>query len=547
MRRLIATFELVGPLLMVLAIGLANPAQAQRATLTGKVTDAESGEALPGANVVVVSSDIETGAATKTDGQFVVRNLPPGTYKVTVSYIGYETKVLDNVTVSAGETKNIAVSLGVTGIEFNAIAVSASRREEKTLDAPASITVLEAREIQTEVAPSSSALLRNVTGIDMASTGVDRKEIVLRGFNNAFSGAAYVLTDYRQAAVASLGVNVHSIMPNMSVDLDRVEIVRGPGSALYGAGVDAGVIHYLTKDPFAFPGTTVSVGGGERSTFAGQFRHAGVVSDRVGYKITGQFTRADDFELNPNDPLDAQQLANDAKDPNTGQPLNPRNYDYKKFNINGELEYRFSDKTTLSINGGFSSLDAIVLTGIGTVQADNFGYTYVQARLRSGNFFAQTYLNRNDVGDSFVYGTGTPLVDNSTLFNIQTQYEFNFAQGKENLVVGFDYDRTTPKTGGTIYGRNEDRDLISEPGFYAQSATKISDQLDFIFGGRADFNNIQDEFQLSPRVALVYKPTPQHSLRLTYNRAFASPGNNSNFLDIVAREPDATLPIRIRG
>jgi len=503
---------------------------AQSTKLSGTVTDAESGEALPGANVIVSNVENQTGAATNVDGFFQVRNMVPGVYTVDISYIGYKRKIVTEVTVAAGEEKSLDAALAITGIAINPIAVSASRRAEKTMEAPASISVLEAREITTEVGTSSSSILRNVTGVDVSTTGVDRKEIVLRGFNNAFSGATYVLTDYRQAASPSIGVNLHSTMPNMTIDLDKVEIVRGPGSALYGAGVDAGVVHYLTKDPFNYPGTSVNFTLGERETLAGQFRHAASVG-KLGYKITGQYAQANDFRLNPNNSLDQAQLASDAID-GDGAPLNPRNNDFQKVNVNAMLQYRLDDKTSLTSQVGFSQLDATVLSGIGTLQADGFGYSYGQLRLQSGSFFAQAYINRNDAGDSFVYGTGQNVIDNSTLVNLQAQYDLELMDGKEQIIFGVDYDRTTPDTEGTIYGRNEGNDLISETGAYAQSLTKLNSVFNLTLGLRGDYNNVQEKVQISPRLALVAKPNAQNSFRASYNRAFSSPGNNSLFLDI---------------
>jgi iron complex outermembrane receptor protein len=523
-----------------LLLGIGNSLTiAQTGALRGKVTDAKTGEALPQANVVVTAPNVATGAAATMSGEYEVKALAAGTYTVSASYIGYDKLVVENVEVKADEVKELNLALEPSLVLLNPTVVSASRREEKALNAPAAISVLEATEIRQAVSPSSQMILANTIGVDMAKTGIDREEIVLRGFNNAFSGACYVLTDYRQAAVASLGVNLHSVMPNVALDLERVEVVRGPGSALYGAGVDAGVIHYITKNPFTYPGTTVSVGGGERGSTYASFRQAGALSDKWGYKITGQYAKADDWQLNPNDPLDAQQLASDRGI--------KRKYDYLKYNFNGNLEYRLSDRTSLTASGGISSLDATVLSGIGTVQADGFGYTYGQLRLRSGSFFAQTYLNRNNGGDSFVYGSGAKVVENSTLFNAQAQYDFSLSGGKHQIIAGADLDLITPDTEGTIYGRNEDNDQISEYGAYLQSTSAVSSKFDLTLALRGDYNNIQEDFQLSPRVAMVFKPSSDHSFRATYNRAFSSPGNNSNFLDIVAREPDAALPIRIRG
>ena len=370
----------------------------------------------------------------------------------------------------------------------------------------------------------------------------------MRGFNNAFSGATYVLVDYRQGAVASLGVNAYNIMPLASVDLDRVEVVRGPGSALYGAGVDAGVIHFFTKDPFRHRGTSVAVSGGQQAYAGGQLRHAGVLSEKFGYKLVGQYTRADDWQLSASDSADAEQLR-------LFHQQQPREYDTWKYNVNGALEYRFTPQTTLVFNAGHASAQSVFLSGIGTLQADGFGYSYGQLRLQSGGLFAQAYLNVNDAGDSFVYGgprtaaalSGQAIVDKSQLLNVQAQYDLDVLAGRGNLILGADFERTSPETEGTIIGRNEGDDLIQELGTYAQAEVTPSPLVDLTFAARFDYDNIYESVRFSPRAAVVFKPGPQHSVRATFNRAFSSPGVNSLFLDIVAREADADLPLDVRG
>ena len=519
----------LGALLLVPAVW----AQAQTGNLYGTVTDVDDGQPLPGANVFIAGT--AQGAAADLDGNYRIDGLAAGTYTIIFSFTGYQNQEIE-VRITAGQDTEQNVGLSA-GIELDPIQVTAGRKQEKALDAPASIDVLGVREIEQDVAPSSVKALRNTTGVDMVQTGIDRHEVVLRGFNNAFSGATYILTDYRQAAVPSLGVNIHSIMPNMTIDVERVEVVRGPGSALYGAGVDAGVIHYFTKDPFTYPGATISVSGGEQSLLNIQGRIAGVVGEKVGIKVTGTYGQAEDFELDPNDPIDAQQIAIDGV----------RDNDFEKLNLNGSLEYRINDNTALIFNGGFSQLSASVLSGIGTVQAIDFGYSYGQVRFQSGPFFAQAYVNRNDAGDSFVYG-GAPVVDNGLLYNAQAQYDLSLFNGREQLIIGVDLELTRPDTEGTILGRNEDDDSISEYGGYIQSTTEVSDKLELTVALRGDYNDVVEKFQVSPRAAIVFKPAPGNSLRATYNRSFSSPGTNSNFLDIVAGQiPGAGITIRGRG
>ena len=499
----------------------------QTATIAGVVTDAENGEALAGATVILTISGqtgIVGGDAADIDGSYSIQNVAPGSYTLTVRYVGYNESQTE-VTATAGQTTTVNVVLSQGGLDLNTIVISASRQAEKALDAPASISVLDAREIETDVVQSSVSVLRNTTGVDVAQTGVDRNEVVLRGFNNAFGGSAYILTDYRQSATPSLNANIYSIMPNMPIDVERVEVVRGPGSALYGPGVDEGVVHFITKDPFSYPGTTISIAGGERSLIGTQFRHAGIINENFGYKLTGFYSQADDWELDPNDPIDLASLSTEVE---------PRNYDFNKFNVNGMLQYRINDGVSLTANGGISQLDAVVLSGIGTLQADNFQNSYGQLRLQANRFFAQAYFSTNDAGNSLVYGSGQTVVDKGTEYNLQAQYDFDLANERVRMILGADYQLTEPNTEGTILGRNEEDDTIAEAGAYVQSTIELNNQLDLTLALRGDYSNIFDT-QVSPRAALVFKATPSNTFRATYNRSFSSPGVNSLFLDIVAQ------------
>lgn len=514
---------------LLLFVGTTSLSAQNTASISGMVTDAESGEPLTGANVILErpgQAGIVGGAAADIDGRYTIAGIVPGSYTLTVRFVGYNEAQI-NITLADGETASQDIQLSIGGLDLNTIVISASRQAEKVLDAPASISVLDAREVQQEVVPSTVSVLRNTTGVDMAQTGVDRNEVVLRGFNNAFSGSAYILTDYRQTAVPSLNVNIHSIMPTMSIDIERVEVVRGPGSALYGAGVDEGVIHFITKDPFSYPGTTVALTGGERSLLGVEFRHAGAVNNNFGYKITGKYSQANDWELDANNAEDQVQLMLDA-------PGLTRNYDFQKFNINGMVQYKFSDNVSLTANAGTASLDAVVLSGIGTLQADGFSNSYGQLRLQANRFFAQVYTSLNDAKDSFVYGTGSSVVDKGTELNAQAQYDFDLADERVRVIVGADYQQTNPDTEGTILGRNESRDEIVEAGGYVQSTIELTSQLDLTVAARGDYSNIFD-FRLSPRAALVFKANNSNTFRASYNQAFSSPGPNSLFLDIVGQ------------
>ena len=511
-------------------------------SLRGVVTDASTASPLQDANVALLLDGVViAGAASEADGSYEIAGVPPGDYMLSVRFVGYEEEQRP-ISLQPGASRTEDVALRPTGFDLNAVIVSASRGSEKVLDAPASTSVLTARDIEIDALPDPVMLLRNVTGVDMAQTGVNRHEVVLRGFNNAFSGATHVLIDYRQANVASLGVNDYSMMPLTQIDLERVEVVRGPGSALFGAGVDAGVIHFISKDPFTHPGTTVQVGGGLRNTLKTSLRHAGVAGGKLGYKVVADFTRADDFAFDPDDPADLVQLATFRQD------VLPVDYDNRNYTASGLLAWRFRPNATLTANAGYSASKTIALSAIGTVQGEGFGYRYGQLRLDAGGFFAQVYANSNDAGDSFVYRSGSvaDVVDHSTVVHAQGQYDFDMLEERLRFILGAEYEYTNPVTKRTIFGRNDDDDRFSEAGAYLQSVVALTPSLSATLAVRGDKHELFDEVQFSPRAALVFKPGPAHSLRATFNRAFASPSTNNLFLDINAGAA-GPLTLQARG
>jgi len=522
----------------VVLVLLAAPVRAQTGAVAGTVTEAETGEVLPGANILIAGTS--RGTVADFEGRFVLSGLSPGDYGLLISYTGYQNVEL-SVQVMTGETEELSVVLD-PGIELDPVQITAGRRQEKALEAPASITVVGGGEIARDAPQTSVRALRNVTGVDIVQTGVDRHEVVVRGFNNTFSGAAHVLTDYRQASAAVIGVNVHSIMPALPIDIDRVEVVRGAGAALYGPGVDAGVIHYLSRDAFSHPGVTVAAATGQRNLMNFQGRVAGVIGKKLGLKLTGAYSSANEFELEGcaadlletsafdqcPDPLDAQQLAIDGE----------REKGFNKLGLNGYAEYRFNSRTSLQVGGGLGRLNGTILSGIGTIQAKDYIATYGQVRFSSGRFFAQAYLNNNDSGDSYVYN-GDPVIEFSSQANIQAQYALNIGGERQELIFGTDLEFLSPDSRGTVYGRNEDSDNIRELGAYVQSKTQITNKLDLVAAIRGDHHNQFGKIYLSPRLGLVLKPTVASSVRATYNRTVVNPGATALFLDLIA----ARLPV----
>jgi len=498
---------------------------AQTATLTGQVVSTKTEKGIANANVVVKGEP--SGSATDINGFYTIKALPIGSYEVEVSCIGYRT-VSQTVTLKADEEHQLSFSLESVAILGQEVVVSISKRQEKILEAPAAVSVVSSEEVKAQPTMTPAEHLEGLPAVDIVKNGVSQRNVVVRGFNNIFSGTLLSLTDNRIARVPSLRLNAHNFYTMTNEDIDRIEVVLGPGSALYGPNSANGVFHVITKSPFDSPGTMVSLGGGERSIFMGTARHAGIINDKLGFKVSAQYQQADDWR--------SYDLAEpDSIGSGSEMISNERNFDIEKMSVDAKVDYRVSDELTIIANGGFNQATNLEATGLGWAQSDKWNYNFVQGRLLYKDFFAQIFYNKSDAGDSRLLRPDTLslLVDKSSLLVAQVQNATELGM-RYQFTYGLDILMTRPETEGTINGGNEDDDDIDEIGVYLQAETAVTNKLDFVVAGRYDQHNRLEDPVISPRAAIVFKPTENDNFRLTYNRAYSTPTSNNLFLDLIA-------------
>ncbi len=512
---------------------------AQSGTISGKVTNAESGRAIENATIKAsVAGGTAYGAVSGADGAFRIVNLPNGSYTVIVSAIGFAPKSSANVL--PGATLTIAMTARTNVLEQTVVTASRST-PEKVLDAPAQILTVSSQQIEERPAVTITDHLRSTPGVDINKGGIAQANVVARGFNNAFSGSMLMLQDYRFAGVPSLRVNVPFLFTGTNEDIDRIEVLLGPASALYGPNSSNGVLHVITKSPFQSQGTTISLDGGERSVFRGGLRHAGKLNDKVAYKLSGEYMQGKDWEYNDlSEPTLFPSTAN-VPTSRRGKP-NQRDFDLKRYTGEARLDLRPREGMEAISTLGYTNIgNGIELTGAnGSAQIKNWTYTSLQQRFRWNRLFAQVFLNLSDAGNdtsssdkgTYLLRSGQPIVDQSRVAAGQLQHGFDLG-AKQSFTYGADYIWTNPRTGGTINGGNEAIDNVTEYGAYIQSSTKPIEKVELLLAARGDANNVIDGKFFSPRAALILKPTANQNIRFTFNRAFSTPANFSFFLDLI--------------
>jgi iron complex outermembrane receptor protein len=527
----------------------ATVTEAQSGSVIGRVVT-DSRAPLTGARIQLLDGTRVAGSGhSDASGSYAIRDVAAGTYMLLVTQLGYAPHRHPNLSVSQGQSVTMEVVLQPAATQLDAVVATASRRQEKALDAPAQIAVVTEEQLNERATVTLAGHVQGVAGVDVNQGGVAQSNIVARGFNNAFSGSMLMMQDYRFAGVPSLRVNIPFLFTGTNEDIERVEVLLGPASALFGPNSANGVLHVISKSPFGSEGTTATLDVGERSLFRGAVRTAHTFGARAGLKVSGEFLTARDFEYD--DPGEPDNIVRGG----TSVP-NRRDFDVSRTSGEARLDLRPRPGMELITTAGMTQIGSgLELTGAnGTAQIKNWRFMSLQQRLTWNRFFLQGFINSsnsgnkdaNDTDGTFLLRSGQPIVDQSQVFSAQAQHGFDAGE-RLSFTYGADFIYTNPTTANTINGRNEDIDNITEYGAYAQGSAKVSEQFELLGALRGDRHDQIEGTFMSPRVALVFKPTANQNLRVTYNRAFNTPQNFSFFLDLINVRNPGGLPFDVRA
>ena len=269
--------------------------------ITGVVSDSETGDPLLGANVFIVDTD--KGSATDVSGAYLIsgiRACSTCNYEVKVLYIGY-TEVSKNILINTdNEEYTLNLSMSPSSLEVETTTVTAKKRQDKITDAPAAIELVSAKDIKREESTNLGSYLKGLKGVDFTSSGVNNYSISVRGFNSSFTSRLLTLTDGRVANIPALRVINYSTVPQSSKDIESIEVVLGPSTALYGANAHSGVVSITSKSPATSEGLDISISGSaadERDLYKFSSRWAHKINDKLSFKLSGEYIQAYEWEF----------------------------------------------------------------------------------------------------------------------------------------------------------------------------------------------------------------------------------------------------------
>lgn len=415
------------------------------------------------------------------------------------------------------------------------VIVTASRVEQKLVNAPATVTLISSQTIAASPSASYAELLRAVPGMNVTQTSARDINLVSRSASGTLSTSQLALIDGRSIYQDFFGFVAWDFLPVNPSEIKQIEVIRGPASAVWGANALTGVVNVITKSPREMVGSSllVSVGtfgrdaaGVERSNgslFSISGSHAAAPSDRLAYKVSAGFSTQEALGrpsgLIPNATGTPYP---DYENSGTSQPK-----------LDVRMDYDFPDSTKkLVFAGGFASTEGMIHTGIGPFDIDRGTFlAYGKTNFTRGSTRVNAFVNHLD-GDATnrlsrdATGAFIPFAFRNTTFDVEASDVRTF-QGRH--VVSF---------GGNVRYNTFDLSLAprgdsrTEAGVYGQDEIFLSDRFRAVVGARIDKFSSIDGLVFSPRVTFMYKPAPQHTVRTSFNRAYRAPSHVNNYLDV---------------
>ena len=505
---------------MVAALCMMLPAKAFNtdAHIYGHIIDKATGEHLP--YIVVVLKGTTIGVTTESTGHYLMRNIPEGTYTIEVAAIGYKTERRE-ITIKKGISYEVNFTLEEDLIQIEGVIVSATRSETTRKMSPTLVNVvgMDIYDKTNSTTVAQGLSFQPGVRVENNCQNCGFQQVRINGLDGQYT---QILIDSRPIFSALAGVyGIEQLPANM---VDRVEVMRGGGSALFGSSAIAGTINIITKEPVrnsaSVSHTTTSIGGSSALHNTTDI-NASIVSEdnKLGLAIFGQNTSKDAWDANGDGFTELSRIS--------GQTAGFRGYIKTGLFSKITAEYhhleefrRGGDNTDLPPHEAMIAEQTKHGINTGGLKFDWFSR---DQKHRLNTFASIQHINR----DSY-YGAGKDpnaygrTLDLTWVGGAQYVYKFDrciFMPA--DLTAGLEYNEDYLRDNMWGYGRQTDQ-TVRIASAYAQNEWK-NEKWGILIGGRLDKHNLLDGVIFSPRANLRFNPTENINLRASYSYGFRAP------------------------
>lgn len=469
-------------LLVIIITAIFSVTIQAQSVIKGKVTDAQSGESLTGANVVYLKGK---GVTTDNKGEFILKNLDAGIYKLEISFIGYQ-KEIKTVVLEKNQTKNIVIQLSPQKVLADEVVITGTRTENELKNVPNRINVLTPKQLKSIPMQTVDDALGYISGVNVNRPfGIfsSKATITMRGLSGKDQARTLILVDGIPVNKTDGGtVNWNQINTD---NVERIEVAKGPASSLYGGNAMGGVINIISKKPVEPFSGRISMDYGTFNTLGGKIYLAGKPQDSKFFWSLNSFARQSDGYITQA-PADITQYVrkSNLKEASAGAKIG---YDISKnqtiiADVNYYNDYHGAGEKVYQENGNYTSQETWKASAaynaklkeydvqagffyqrenyekVSDYMSDN-RYNYVEVLSKRSdmglftnasrkfgeihNVIAGMELKQGAVDASDVYYTSTDKVNNAGIMDFAALYaqdEILLLKQRMKIVAGLRYD-----------------------------------------------------------------------------------------------------------
>ncbi|WP_321478865.1 TonB-dependent receptor [uncultured Bacteroides sp.] len=492
--------------------------KASDANIYGHIIDKNTKEHLSFINVTLKGTTI--GTVTDESGHYFLKNLPEGTFTVEASAVGYKSTA-KKVVLKKGKTIELNMEIEEDMVALEGVVVSANRNATIRRLAPALVSVLDTKLFESTNAQCLAQGLSFQPGVrvenDCQNCGFN--QVRINGLDGHYS---QILMDSRPIFSALTGVyGLEQIPANM---IERVEVIRGGGSALFGSSAIGGVVNIITKDPVRNSGelshSITSIGSGGTFDNSTALNASLVTEDgKAGMYVYGQSRNRSGYDHNGDGYTELPQLR--SKTVGMRSFLKTSTYSKLTLEYHGITEFRrggdrlnrpaheanIAEQVDHNINGGGISFDLFSPNNKSRLNVySSFQHTDRKSYYGSKqdpNAYGTTKDLTSVSGAQFVYNFDKLLFMPSEL---TAGGEFNY-DGLEDVSIGYDHYLSQKTRIWSGFLQNEWK----------------NERWSLLVGARVDKHNLIDHAIISPRATLRFNPSKSINLRFNYSTGFRAP------------------------
>jgi iron complex outermembrane receptor protein len=391
-----------------------------------------------------------------------------------------------------------------------------SKRAQPISQAPAAVTVITSEDIRRSGMTNVPDLLRMVPGLHVANIDASTWAITARGFNSQFANKLLVMIDGRSVYTPLFSGVYWDVQDLLLEDIERIEVVRGPGGTLWGANAVNGVINIITKDAAQTQGLLATGLGGNVDRAQAGVRYGGAISDSAHYRAYVKYWNRDDFD-------DRGVHAHD-------------HWDAARGGFRADWQPTDADRVTLQGDyyGGETRETSLLLSQSDTdINGGNAIGRWTHTLSEDSDVQLRLWYDRTE-------RDGDLLAEDRDTFDAELQHHFRPFE-RHDVVWGAGYRLTADRidNSGAIVFQPRKRTVELGSGFVQDEISVIENLLSLTIGTKLEYNDYT-HLEFLPNARALFTPWERHSFWLAVSRAVRAPSRAEN--DVSLLVPSSTPP-----